>query len=84
MLARAQRCADGRLRFTFFREAVERLLGEDELISDGDFEDPAATRDELDPIQEMAVICGEGFLRQTGGSSDVASRGAVFDPHLSG
>jgi hypothetical protein len=60
------------------REAVGLLLGEDQLVVDGDFEDAPAAPDQLALDAELAF----NLRRQTGGARVVVSHRAVFDAHL--
>ena len=57
------------------REAAQLLLGEDEVVSHGDLEDPAAATDELGLDAELLLDLG----RQTGGTGIIVSARAVFD-----
>jgi hypothetical protein len=54
------------------------LLGEDQLVVDGDLEDPAAAPYQLGRDAEPAF----NLRRQTGGARVVVSHRAVFDAHL--
>ncbi len=68
--------------FVLFRKAIGRLLGEDKLIAKGDFKDPDLARQQEDPTGNLLVVIMEDILRQTGGTRQIPSGGAVRDPHL--
>jgi hypothetical protein len=60
------------------REAVGLLLGEDQLVVDGDLEDASAAPDQIGLDAEPAF----NLRRQTGGARIVVSHRAVFDAHV--
>jgi hypothetical protein len=57
---------------------VRLLLGEEQLVVDGDLEDTAAAPDQLGLDAKPAF----NLRRQTGGAGVVVSHRAVFDAHL--
>jgi hypothetical protein len=57
---------------------VGLLLGEDQLVVDGDLENASAAPDQLGLEAELAF----NLRRQTGGARVVVSHRAVFDAHL--
>ena len=63
------------LNLAGLREAARHLLGVDEIVADGDFEDAAAAADKLRLDTELLL----DFSRQTGGPGEVVSAGAVLD-----
>ena len=68
--------------FVLFRKAIGRLLGEDEPIAKGDLKDPSLARQQVDTTGDLLVVIMEDILRQTGGTRQIPSGGAVRDPHL--
>ncbi len=68
--------------FVLFRKAIGRRLGEDEPIAKGDFKDPSLARQQVDTTGDLLVVIMEDILRQTGGTRQIPSGGAVRDPHL--
>jgi hypothetical protein len=62
------------------REAAKLLLGEDQVVADGDLEDPAAALDEPGLKSELLL----DLSRQTGGTRVVVSSDAVLDGDLGG
>ena len=57
------------------RETTCLLLGEEQLVVDGDLEDPSGTLDELRLDPELLL----DLLRQTGGAGVVVSDAAVLN-----
>jgi hypothetical protein len=57
---------------------VGLLLGEDQLVVDGNLEDASVAPDELGLETEPAF----NLRRQTGGARVIVSQGAVFDAYL--
>ena len=62
------------------REAIQGLLGEDLSPVEEDFERSRLTGSDRHPPQLFVVIVQQ-ILRQTGGSGEIPSGGAVLDPH---
>jgi len=62
------------------REAAGLPLGEDQLVVDGDLEDPAGPLDELGLDAQLLL----DLLRQTGGAGIVVSDPAVLDCYSGG
>ena len=62
------------------REAVEGVLGKDLLPVEKDFERSCSTGGNRHS-PELILVVMQQVLRQTGGSSEIPSGGAVFDPY---
>ena len=64
-----------------FRETVVLQFREDLFPIEEDFERSGLSGDDGHAARELLVVIMKEVLRQTGGSSKVSSRGAVFDPY---
>jgi hypothetical protein len=71
---------EGRLDLAGMGKAACLLLGEDQLVVDGDFEDSTGSLDELGLDAELLL----DLLRQTGGAGVVVSDPAVLDDDARG
>jgi hypothetical protein len=71
---------EGGLDLAGMRKAAGLLLGEDQLVADGDLEDSAGSFDELGFDAELLL----DLLRQTGGARKVVSDSAVLDGDTDG
>ena len=69
------------LDFVRFGEPVVLQFRKDLFPVEEDFKRTAFSWDDGHAARELLVIIVEEVLRQTGGSSKVTSRGAVFDPY---
>jgi hypothetical protein len=61
-------------------EAIQGVLREDLLSIEEDFEGSRLAGGDRHPPQLFVVVVQQ-ILRQTGGSSEIPSGGAVLDPH---
>ena len=70
------------LYFHRFREPVDHALAEDEFAVERDFERAALAGRDGDAATEDGAKIMQQVLRQTGGSREIPSAGAVLDPHV--
>jgi hypothetical protein len=69
------------LDFPRLRKTAKLSFGKDEFLSGPYLKDTAGALDEPDLLNAVRE-CALEFLRQTGGSSLIPSRIAVFDAHV--